>query len=77
MPNHVVRFPQGNRHGWYLGRDEVVGLRPGREREWPELWSRYSQRTGQSVDDLDFTVEEQREEFRHEVTRSAANTTND
>ena len=63
MPNHVVRFPQGTRHGWYLGRDKVVGLLPGQEVQWRELWAQYSERSGQTLDDLQFPDEEQREEF--------------
>jgi len=63
MPNHVVRFPQGTRHGWYLGRDQVVGLLPGREVEWQALWTQYSQQSGQTLDDLQFPDEEQRAEF--------------
>jgi len=63
MPNHVVRFPQGTRHGWYLGRDQVVGLRPGREVEWQALWTQYTQQSGQTLDDLQFADKEQGAEF--------------
>lgn len=72
MPKHVVRFPQGTRHGWYLGRDDVVGLLPGKERDWPDLWAEYSRRTGQSIESLDFADEGQRAEFRRDVGRTRA-----
>ncbi len=71
MSNDVVRFPQGSRHGWYLGPDAVVGLLPGREREWPALWAQYSRRTGRTVADLTFADEEQRAEFRCDVHEAA------
>jgi len=63
MPNKVVRFPQGTRHGWYLGRDQVVGLLPGREVEWQELWTQYTQQSGQTLADLGFADDQQRWEF--------------
>ena len=63
MPNHVVRFPHGTRHGWYLGRDELVGLLPGHEREWRLLWAAYSERSGETLTDLRFADDEEREEF--------------
>jgi hypothetical protein len=67
MPDHVVRFPQGTRHGWYLGRDEVVGLLPGRERDWPDLWQRYSEQSGQALADLRFADEDERAEFLRDL----------
>ena len=67
MPDHVVRFPQGTRHGWYLGRDEIVGLLPGRERDWPDLWRRYSEKSGQAVADLRFLDEDERAEFLRDL----------
>lgn len=67
MADHVVRFPQGVKHGWYLGRDEVVGLLPGRERDWPAIWRRYSEQSGLSVADLRFTDEDERAEFARDL----------
>ena len=67
MAEQVVRFPQGGRHGWYLGRDEVVGLLPGRERDWPALWRRYSEKSGQALADLRFADDEERAEFARDL----------
>ena len=63
MPNRVVRFPQGRRHGWYLGQDKLVGLRPGHEAEWRSIWERYATESGQTLTDLQFASDEQRGEF--------------
>jgi hypothetical protein len=38
----------------------MVGLLPGHEVQWPQLWAQYSERSGQTLDDLQFSEEEQR-----------------
>jgi hypothetical protein len=69
MPDRVVRFPQGRRHGWYVGRDHLVALRPGDEARWPSIWRQYSIDTGQTLDDLEFADDRQRAEFGQDVAQ--------
>jgi len=67
MPTRVVRFPQGARHGRYLGQDKLVGLLPGCEARWRSVWEGYATDSDQSFTDLQFADDEQRVEFRRDL----------